>query len=117
VVVREVVGKQAEVDAFPKGGGAAGGVSAISVGLRLLGIGPLLILIVLTVLISLLTPNFLKPINIGNILAQTAVIAIVAVGQHLVILRAVSTSRSARTWRSRPSSVGLFSKASIRLRW
>ena len=36
--------------------------------------------------ISLWTPNFLKPGNIGNILAQTAVIAIVAMGQHLVIL-------------------------------
>ena len=35
---------------------------------------------------SLLTPYFLTPINIGNILAQTAVIAIVALGQHLVIL-------------------------------
>jgi ribose transport system permease protein len=33
-----------------------------------------------------LTPNFLKPGNIGNILAQTAVIAIVAMGQQLVIL-------------------------------
>jgi ribose transport system permease protein len=58
----------------------------LSVGLRLLGIGPVLILIVLIVVISLLTPNFLKPINISNILAQTAVIAIVAVGQHIVIL-------------------------------
>ncbi len=83
----EVVREKAEVDAaFPKGGGAAGGVSAISVGLKLLSIGPLLILIFLVVVISLLTPNFLKPINLSNILAQTAVIAIVAIGQHLVIL-------------------------------
>jgi ribose transport system permease protein len=36
--------------------------------------------------ISLLTPHFLKPQNISNIMAQTAVIAIVAMGQHLVIL-------------------------------
>ena len=43
-------------------------------------------LIVLAVVISLLTPNFLKPGNLSNIAAQTAVIAIVAVGQHLVIL-------------------------------
>ena len=35
---------------------------------------------------SLLTPNFLKPSNLSNILAQIAVIAIVAIGQHLVIL-------------------------------
>jgi len=58
----------------------------LSVGLRLLSVGPILILFILIVVISLLTPNFLKPINIGNILAQTAVIAIVAVGQHIVIL-------------------------------
>ena len=59
---------------------------AISLALRLLSVGPLLILIVLVAAISLLTPNFLKPVNISNILAQTAVIAIVAIGQHLVIL-------------------------------
>lgn len=58
----------------------------LGLALRLLGIGPLLILIVLVAGISLATPNFLKPVNLGNILAQTAVIAIVAIGQHLVIL-------------------------------
>ncbi len=58
----------------------------LRIGLRLLSIGPVLILVSLIIVISLLTPNFLKPINISNILAQTAVIAIVAVGQHLVIL-------------------------------
>jgi ribose transport system permease protein len=46
----------------------------------------LLILIVLAAAISLLTPDFLKPGNLGNIVAQTAVIATVAMGQHLVIL-------------------------------
>src|SRR5687768_155245 len=64
----------------------AGESSAVSLGLRLLGFGPLLILVVLTAVISLLTPHFFKPGNISNILAQTAVIAIVAIGQHLVIL-------------------------------
>ena len=78
--------EQPEVAARPAAATRAGGVSAVSLGLRLLSIGPLLILIVLIVVISLLTPNFLKPGNIGNILAQTAVIAIVAIGQHLVIL-------------------------------
>jgi ribose transport system permease protein len=48
--------------------------------------GPLLILVLLAAVIGLLTPNFLKPGNLSNILAQTAVIAIVAIGQHLVIL-------------------------------
>jgi len=69
----------------PTGGPAVGG-SAISLALRLLSIGPLLILILLAAVIRLLTPNFLKPANLGNIVAQTAVIAIVAAGQHLVIL-------------------------------
>jgi ribose transport system permease protein len=45
-----------------------------------------LILVLLAALIGLLTPNFLTPGNLSNILAQTAVIAIVAIGQHLVIL-------------------------------
>ena len=63
-----------------------GAFSPVSLGLRLLSIGPLLILGILVALISLTTPVFLKPGNISNILAQTAVIAIVALGQHLVIL-------------------------------
>jgi ribose transport system permease protein len=75
-----------------------GGTSALSRGtperrsggvglaLSLLGFGPVLILIILVVVISLITPNFLKPGNLGNILSQTAVIAIVAMGQQLVIL-------------------------------
>lgn len=54
--------------------------------LGLLSFGPVLILVALVVVISVLTPNFLKPVNIGNIMAQTAVIAIVAMGQQLVIL-------------------------------
>ena len=64
----------------------ASGAFAVSLALRLLGVGPLLILIVLIAVISQSTPYFLKPVNISNILAQTAVIAIVAIGQHLVIL-------------------------------
>src|SRR5690242_843613 len=60
--------------------------SAVSLGLRFLSVGPVLILLILAVVISLLTPNFLKPGNLSNILAQTAVIAIVAIGQQLVIL-------------------------------
>lgn len=60
--------------------------AALNVGLRLLNIGPILILILLVAIIGLLTPNFLKPGNLSNILAQTAVIAVVAMGQQLVIL-------------------------------
>jgi len=65
---------------------ASGGASIIALGLRLLSIGPLLILILLAATISLFTPAFLTPGNLGNIVAQTAVIATVAMGQHLVIL-------------------------------
>ena len=60
--------------------------SALALGLRLLSAGPTLILLLLIVVISMVTPNFLSPRNISNILSQTAVIAIVAIGQHLVIL-------------------------------
>lgn len=60
--------------------------SMIPWALRLLNIGPLLILIIIAIVISILTPNFLKPINLSNIIAQIAVIATVAIGQHLVIL-------------------------------
>ena len=74
-----------EADAPAEGRQTTGG-AAIALGLRLLSAGPVLILIVLVAVIGLLTPNFLKPINIGNILAQTAVIAIVGMGQQLVIL-------------------------------
>jgi ribose transport system permease protein len=61
-------------------------VVALSFGLRLLSIGPLLILVALIVIVSAVTPAFISPRNIGNIMAQTAVIAVVAIGQYLVIL-------------------------------
>lgn len=59
---------------------------SVQFALRLLSAGPLLILVLLVLAIGIVTPNFLKPVNIGNILAQTAVIAIVAMGQQIVIL-------------------------------
>ena len=62
------------------------GASLISLALRLLSAGPILILVILIAVVSITTPVFLKPANVGNILAQTSVIAIVALGQHLVIL-------------------------------
>jgi len=66
--------------------GSREGGGGVRIGLLLLSFGPLLILLLLVALISMITPNFLKPINLGNILSQTAVIAIVAMGQQLVIL-------------------------------
>jgi ribose transport system permease protein len=56
------------------------------VALRMLSLGPALILAVLILALSWLSPFFLTPRNISNILAQTAVITVVALGQHLVIL-------------------------------
>jgi ribose transport system permease protein len=81
--VVNMVGEQPEAGSSAT---AVGGTTLLSWALRLLGVGPLLILILLAAVIGLLTPDFLKPGNLGNIVAQTAVIAIVAIGQHLVIL-------------------------------
>lgn len=78
-------------------GGAAGAVETapdqsgkplkgLSLVLLILRAGPLLILLVLAVSLSLTVPVFMTSRNLGNILAQTAVIATVAMGQHLVIL-------------------------------
>ena len=61
-------------------------LTALTVGLKLLGAGPIVILVVLVLVLSVLSPPFLTPRNLSNILAQTAVIAVVAMGQHLVIL-------------------------------
>lgn len=60
--------------------------ASLSLWLGLLNVGPLLILAALVVVAALATPAFLRPINLSNILAQTAVVATVAIGQHLVIL-------------------------------
>jgi ribose transport system permease protein len=49
-------------------------------------LGPWLILVVLIVVAAALSPNFLDPTNLRNILRQAAPLAIVALGQTLVIL-------------------------------
>ena len=59
---------------------------ALHVALWGLRAGPALILAALVVAVSVTTPLFLTSQNIGNVLAQTAVIAILALGQLLVIL-------------------------------
>jgi ribose transport system permease protein len=48
--------------------------------------GPALILFLLIVVVSLTTPIFLTSRNIGNVFSQTSVIAVVALGQLLVIV-------------------------------
>lgn len=54
--------------------------------LALLRLGPLLILVLMIVILSNLSPFFFTPGNLGNLLMQTAAIAILAMGQLLVIL-------------------------------
>ncbi|MFD1541878.1 ABC transporter permease [Nonomuraea guangzhouensis] len=49
-------------------------------------LGPALILLFLVVIMSMLSPAFLTVLNLGNVLAQSAVIAVLAIGQLLVIL-------------------------------
>jgi ribose transport system permease protein len=82
--VEDVAGDRGS--AVPPQAGGNRASAAVKLALRLLGFGPLLILLILVAAISQLTPDFLKPVNIGNVLSQTAVVAIVAVGQQLVIL-------------------------------
>jgi ribose transport system permease protein len=48
--------------------------------------GPALILLLLVVVVSLTTPVFFTSRNIGNVFSQTAVIALLALGQLLVIV-------------------------------
>lgn len=64
----------------------AGAESGPELWLRLLSIGPVLILVLIVVTLGFLSPYFLTTRNISNVLAQTAVITVVALGQHLVIL-------------------------------
>ena len=61
-------------------------LTGLAVALRLLSAGPIVILVVLGVVLSVFVPAFLSTRNLSNILAQTAVISVVAMGQQLVIL-------------------------------
>src|SRR5438876_2645521 len=73
-------------DTMPPSHPSSDRIRALSLALWMLRAGPFLILILLVVALSFATPVFATSRNAGNILAQTAVIAIVALGQHLVIL-------------------------------
>src|SRR5882757_9678599 len=85
-VVAEVVGEQRDIATGSPAAARPSGSIRVSLALRLLSLGPLLILVLLAAVISIVTPNFLTAGNLSNILAQTAVIAIVAIGQYLVVL-------------------------------
>jgi ribose transport system permease protein len=54
--------------------------------LALLRLGPLLILILIIIILANLSPVFFTTLNLGNVLAQSSAIAILAIGQLLVIL-------------------------------
>src|SRR6187431_611025 len=58
----------------------------VGVVLTLLRLGPLLILVLLIVVLANLSPVFFTAQNLGNVLTQSAAIAILAIGQLLVIL-------------------------------
>jgi ribose transport system permease protein len=58
----------------------------LRVALGVIRLGPVLILVGLIVGMALASPVFLTTANIGNVLSQTAVIAVLAVGQLLVVL-------------------------------
>lgn len=58
----------------------------LRLGMRLLQVGPLLILLGLVVVMSVASPFFLSTRNLGNVMAATAAIAVLSMGQLLVIL-------------------------------
>ncbi len=60
--------------------------SLLRAGLFALRAGPALILLVLIVVVAMTTPVFLTSRNIGNVFSQTSVIAVLALGQLLVIV-------------------------------
>jgi ribose transport system permease protein len=58
----------------------------LQLGLLTLKAGPALILLILVAVVSLTTPVFFTSRNIGNVFSQTAVVAVLALGQLLVIV-------------------------------
>jgi ribose transport system permease protein len=68
------------------GRGSRDGYLGLRIGLTVLRIGPLLILLALIVVLSFLSPFFFTTRNLGNVMAATAAIAVLSLGQLLVIL-------------------------------
>jgi ribose transport system permease protein len=85
VVEREqVLGRAGE---SPRPGRAdAARFRLLQVGLVTLRLGPALILLFLVIGVALTTPVFTDSRNIGNVLSQTAVLSVLALGQLLVIV-------------------------------
>jgi ribose transport system permease protein len=56
-------------------------------GLRIpAGLGPVLVLIMLSLVIASINPRFLSPINISNIARQSSILLIIALGETIIIL-------------------------------
>jgi ribose transport system permease protein len=68
------------------GRGHRDGYRGLRLGLTVLRVGPLLILLAIAVAMSLLSPFFLTTRNLGNVMAATAAIAVLSLGQLLVIV-------------------------------
>lgn len=66
--------------------GQLGHYRLLRVALGVIRLGPVIILAALIVAMTLASPVFLTTGNVGNVLSQTAVIAVLAVGQLLVVL-------------------------------
>jgi ribose transport system permease protein len=66
--------------------GQVGHYRLLRVALGVIRLGPVIILTALIVAMTLASPVFLTTGNVGNVLSQTAVIAVLAVGQLLVVL-------------------------------
>jgi ribose transport system permease protein len=71
---------------LPRPGAGARGDRAAALGLRGLQAGPLLILAVLCLVMALLSPYFLTSRNIANLGFQASFVAVLALGQLLVII-------------------------------
>ena len=93
-----------ETSKAPGGSGILDRYGLLQAGLWSLRAGPALILVLLILVVGLTTPVFLTTRNLGNVFSQTSVIAVLALGQLLVIVTRGSTSPSARRSRSRASS-------------
>src|SRR5438046_9747086 len=59
---------------------------ALGLTLRLLEAGPVLILLILCVAIAFVRPVFLSTLNLQNVLLQSSVVAILAIGLLVVIV-------------------------------
>jgi ribose/xylose/arabinose/galactoside ABC-type transport system permease subunit len=69
-------------------GGQVGGATERSIRLSLsfIRLGPVIILLLLVLAMTLLSPVFLTGANISNVVVQTSVLAVLAIGQLFVIL-------------------------------